>query len=579
MLNFAIKFNYFKSLFSFFFINQFLWAETRTNLFTNGSKSFSNSLPVETTFTFPSPFPTILPNGGNFGKGTIDLGGLEVSQVSISNYTSRRVWITHEGGRDNLGFSIFEPINLPPNFFKLGFYAQPNNKKLFGWILVAKDLSGSSLKPPIDYVEVVNTTSLNIKQEQYVYFWEPICSNGYQGVGLFVTTSLEKPLLKQEYISCVRSDFTEQSEADTLIWGTKGIKVFNLRPIKRGTQERGVYTGTFSLQKSNSTSSLSLFCLKNTKNEMSSMPSEAQIRVMYQAYSPLVYFHPSEDFLPSSVNWFFANGALLYQKGNESNPVPILINGSNLPQNGSNDDLFWLDYPIDKKEKEKVKRGDLSSTKVYLHIKPMFGSTFTDIVIWIFHPFNGNSRLKFLFIKSIWLGDIGEHIGDWEHITLRISNFNGGLWRVYFSQHSGGALLDTCDLEFENGNKPVVYSSLHGHAMFSKAGLVLQGNGGKNGIRNDMARSDKLLDCGLGYEVIAGKGVAEPPWTNYFRKWGPRVPYNIYKSLDSFAKILPRFIRKGFRKLIEKIPFEVLGENGPTGPKVKMDWAGDEKYF
>ena len=138
--------------------------------------------------------------------------------------------------------------------------------------------------------------------------------------------------------------------------------------------------------------------------------------------------------------------------------------------------------------------------------------------------------------------------------------------------------MEACDLEFQGGNKVVTYSSLHGHAMFSRPGLVLQGDG-KNGIRNDMARSDKLLDAGVGYEVIAGPGVVEPPWLNYFRKWGPRVYSNIEKALYSFAKILPNFLRKSFRKLIRRfIPFEVLFQDGPTGPKVKVTWTGDEQY-
>ncbi|KAL0856067.1 hypothetical protein Bca101_061220 [Brassica carinata] len=471
-----------------------------------------------------------------------------------------------------MGFSIFELTNnIPRNFFKLGFYAQPNNQKLFGSILVARSKSLVNIRPPEDYIEVGNTTSLKIKQDGPAYVWQPVCLNGYKALGICVTTVPQKPLPTQQYTNCVRSEFTEESEADALLWRIKGVSVFNLRPIKRGTQATGVYTGTFSFQGLSSTPLPPLFSLKNTKlNMYSCMPSKVQTRVLFQTYSPLIYFHPKEDFLPSSVNWFFTNGALLYQKGSKKSPVPIRPNGTNLPQGGSDDDLFWLDYPIVKTLKEKVKRGDLSSTKVYLHIKPMFGGTFTDIVVWIFCPFNGNAHLKFLFIKRLSLGDIGEHIGDWEHVTLRISNFNGKLWRVYFSQHSGGTLMEACDLEYvDGGNKPVIYSSLHGHAMYSKPGLVLQGKG-KNGIRNDMERSNKVLDCGLRYEVIAGlSGVVEPPWINYLRKWGPRVRYNVEKSLKGFAKILPRFIRKKLLKFISKIPEEILGENGPTGPKGK----------
>ncbi|KAJ4892572.1 hypothetical protein Rs2_19366 [Raphanus sativus] len=541
------------------------------------SSMIPSPLPVETSFKFPSALPVIPPGGGkNFGKGKIDLGGLEVIQVSISESTSQRVWRAFEGGPDNMGVSIFEPINLPTGFFTLGFYAQPNNRMLFGWVLVAKDISGNSLRPPVDYMELGDTTSIVVKQDGPAYFWQPLCPNGYGAVGVLVTTSPVKPSLRQESISCVRSDHTEQmSEADAAwVWGIGGITVSSLRPANRGTEAAGVYTGTFSFQQPNFPRP-SLSCLKNTKFDLSSMPSQDQTRDLFRAYSPLIYFHPNEEFLPSSVDWVFSNGALLYQKGNEANPIPVQPNGSNLPQGGSDDGLYWLDYPADKSARDRAKRGDLGNTKVYLHIKPMYGGTFTDIVVWIFFPFNGNAHLKILFLKSVSLGNVGEHVGDWEHITLRISNFNGELWRVYFSEHSGGSLVEACDLEFQGGNKPVAYSSLHGHAMFSRPGLVLQGQDG-NGIRNDMGRSDKFFDTGSGYEVIAGQGIVEPPWLNYFRKWGPTVQHDLQKTVDGIAKTLPGFLSKKFRKLTDKIPHEVLEEEGPTGPKVKQSWNADE---
>ena len=73
--------------------------------------------------------------------------------------------------------------------------------------------------------------------------------------------------------------------------------------------------------------------------------------------------------------------------------------------------------------------------------------------------------------------------------------------------------------------------------------------------------------------------MVEPAWTSYFRKWGPRVGYKIDKPIKSFAKkILPMFVRKRLRNIIRKIPYEMLGEDGPTGPKAKLTWTGDDKY-
>ncbi|CAN8286531.1 unnamed protein product [Cochlearia groenlandica] len=530
------------------------------------------ALPVETQFKFPSPLPT-WPQDGGFAKQTIDLGGLEVSQVT----TFEKVWSTYEGGPGNLGATFFEPSSIPHGFSILGYYAQPNNRKLFGWVLTAKDLSNNTLKPPLDYTLVGTTESIKIKQDGPGYIWQPVPPDGYRAVGLLVTKSSQKPPLDK--LRCVRSDLTEQCETDTLIWESNGVNVSSLRPTTRGTQAKGVYVGTFNWQ------SQALSCLKNTRFDFSTMPNRSQIETLFDNFSPLIYLHPEEEYLPSSVNWYFNNGALLYEKDQESKPIPIESNGSNLPRGGSNDESYWIDLPIDKGDKERVKKGDLQgNTRTYLHIKPMLGATFTDIAIWIFYPYNGPARAKVKFV-NIPLGKIGEHVGDWEHATLRISNFNGELWRVFLSQHSGGVWIEACDLEFEGGgrgrNKPVAYASLHGHAMYARPGLVLQGEDGI-GIRNDTARSEKVIDTGLGYDVIAaeyddGGVVAEKtPWVNYMRKWGPKIDYNVDEDVKRIAKVLPWALKKAFVNFAKKIPNEVYGEDGPTGPKLKGNWAGDE---
>ncbi|MCI22387.1 hypothetical protein A2U01_0043563, partial [Trifolium medium] len=125
-----------------------------------------------------------------FGSGIIDLGGLKVSQISTFN----KIWTTLEGGQDDLGATFFEPTGIPQGFFPLGHYSQPNNKPLFGWVLVAKDESNGALKNPIDYTLVWTSKSQKIKQDKDDgYIWLPIAPNGYSPLGHIVTTSPEKP--------------------------------------------------------------------------------------------------------------------------------------------------------------------------------------------------------------------------------------------------------------------------------------------------------------------------------------------------------------------------------------------------
>ncbi|KAI4371515.1 hypothetical protein MLD38_019740 [Melastoma candidum] len=352
--------------------------------------------------------------------------------------------------------------------------------------------------------------------------------------------------------------------------------VYETRPRNRGIDALDVSVGTFS---AHNDIAISISCLKNNSaNYTSSMPDLSQIQTLFQAYAPVVYFHPNERYLPSSVNWYFNNGALLYKRGNEANPEAIEPDGANLPQDGSNDGEYWIDLPVDENARERVKKGDLQSAQGYLHVKPMHGGTITDIAIWIFYPFNGPGRAKVQLI-TVPLGRVGEHIGDWEHLTLRISNFTGELLCAYFSQHSKGAWVDATELQFHKDNKFVAYSSLNGHAMYPKPGLVLQGNRGV-GIRNDAGKSNYMLDTGTAFSLVAGdylgESVTSPTWLNYSRKWGPRISYDSAEDVAKAVKALPARMKSAVENLVKSLPNELFGEDGPTGPKTKRNWGGDE---
>ncbi|GJY86656.1 vacuolar protein sorting-associated protein 62 [Tanacetum coccineum] len=519
--------------------------------------------PIDTDFEFSSPLPA-WPPGQGFANGTIDLGGLQVYQ--ITSFT--KIW----SGADDTGVTYFEPNQIPDGFSMLGCYCQSNNTKLFGWVLVGRDVSGGTLASPVDYTLVLSVSDS-------CYIWLPTPPEGYNSVGYAVTSSSDKPPLDK--IMCVRADLTDDCETDVLLWGAEdGVNVYSSRPTTRGRQAPGVCVGTFIVEDENNTNSI-ISCLTNNNFDTlsSTMPNLAQIAALVQEYSPRLYFHPSETYLASSTEWYFSNGVLLYQSGDESNPIRVDPSGSNLPQGGSDDETYWLDLPTDETERERVKKGDLQSSQVYIHIKPMLGATFTDIAIWVFYPFNGPATAK-LGLIDVPLGKIGEHIGDWEHLTLRVSNFNGVLYRVYFSQHSGGTWVETPSLEFQNGtNNIVAYSSLHGHATYPSPGVVLQGTN-VVGLRNDTAKSDMFLDVGTTYSIMAAEyidSVIEPPWLNYARKWGPKITYTLGVELEKLEASSLGIVESVGESLLEVLPSEVLQEDGPTGPKMKDNWDGDER--
>ena len=224
----------------------------------------------------------------------------------------------------------------------------------------------------------------------------------------------------------------------------------------------------------------------------------------------------------------------------------------------------------------------MESAELYVHVKPALGGSFTDIAMWIFCPFNGPATIK-VGLMSIAMNKIGEHVGDWEHFTLRVSNFSGELWSVFFSEHSGGIWVDAFDLEFIEGNKPIVYSSKDGHANFPHPGTYLQGSSKLGiGVRNDVAGSKNSVDSSIKYQIVAAEylgdeTIKEPCWLHYMREWGLTIVHDSRSEIEKLMDMLPLFVRFSLENIFELFPTELYGEEGPTGPKEKDNWVGDER--
>ncbi|KAJ6805940.1 vacuolar protein sorting-associated protein 62-like [Iris pallida] len=555
----------------------FCWSRGRGILY--------DRFPVEPEpFSLPSPIPQ-WPKGQGFAKGSIHIGELEIAEVT----KFQSIWSCHQGKDKSKGATFYKPVGIPDGFFCLGHYGQPVDQPLRGFLLVAREVSASNpaglpaLHKPLDYTLV--WSSYVWKEDShggYGYFWLPCPPEGYKAVGYLVTKGPDKPSLEE--VRCVRADLTDTCEAHGLIFNAESSSsdtpflVWKTRPSLRGIWGRGISTGTFICGSSKDDTSIS--CLKNLDSSLHAMPNLDQVHSLIKHYGPTVFFHPKEAYLPSSVSWFFKSGASLFKAGGVEGEA-IDAKGSNLPCGGENDREYWIDLPDDERN-DYVKHGNMESAELYVHVKPALGGIFTDIAMWVFCPFNGPATLKF-GLASIPLGKIGQHVGDWEHFTLRISNFTGELWSIYFSQHSGGEWVDAHCLEYIEGNRAIVYSSKSGHASFPHPGIYLQGSRKLGiGIRNDAARSKLVVDSSSRYQIVAaeylGDAVTEPNWLQYMREWGPTIRYNSRSELEKFLRLLPVNLRFSVETIFDKLPLELYGEEGPTGPKEKNNWVGDERW-
>lgn len=539
-------------------------------------------------FSLPAPLPE-WPKGQGFATGRICLGELEV--LKITKFES--IWSCNLLREKIKGLTFYKPVGIPVDFYCLGHYCQPNNQPLRGHVLVACSATSEveagsvhdlpALRKPLDYTLV---WSADTQHNGSGYVWRPNPPVGYKAMGFVVNDKPEQPRLEE--VMCVRVDLTESCEACEVLLTTDSklskypFQVWNTRPCKRGIWCRGVSVGTFYCTTDlDPAEELDIACLKNLDSALHAMPNLNQIHALIKHYGPTVFFHPDEVYLPSSVQWFFKNGALLYREGDQKGKS-IDCRGSNLPSGGTNNGAYWIDLPNDDDDvRGNLKNGNLESAELYVHVKPALGGTFSDIVMWVFCPFNGPATIK-VGLVSIAMSKIGEHVGDWEHFTLRVSNFTGELWSVFFSQHSGGEWVDAFNLEFIEGNKPTVYSSKSGHASFPHPGTYLQGSAKLGvGVRNDAARSKFIVDSSTKYQIISaeylGGGVIEEPcWLQYMNEWGPTIVYDSRSEVDKLIDRLPPFVRFSLENIFELFPTELYGEEGPTGPKEKENWVGDE---
>lgn len=547
------------------------------------------------TYSLPAPIPK-WPEGESFASGRISLGELEVIKITRFEF----IWGYNLSQEKKKGLTFYKPVGIPEGFYCLGHYCQPNNQPLRGFVLVAREVpiyspenahtcdpvNPPALQEPLDYTLVWSPNDgSDEKYGDCGYIWLPRPPEGYKPMGYLVTNKPEKPELDE--VRCVRSDLMDECEIYRLILDFRSrfpnspFQVWSTRPHHRGMLGKGVSVGTFFCSSYRTPGEqMCIACLKNLNPTLPAMPNLDQIHALIHHYGPTVFFHPEELFMPSSVSWFLKNGAQLFRAG-MLDGEEIDANGSNLPGGGMNDGQFWIDLPSDD-HRETVKHGNLESAKLFVHVKPALGGTFTDIAMWVFCPFNGPATLK-VGLVNISLSKIGEHVGDWEHFTLRICNFTGELWGIYFSQHSGGEWVEAYDLEYIEGNKAVVYSSKSGHASYPHPGIYIQGSSKLGiGVRNDCARSNLFVDSSIHYELVAaeyfGDGVVtEPFWLQFMREWGPTIVYDSRTELDKIINRLPVMLRYSVENIFDKLPVELYGEEGPTGPKEKNNWVGDER--
>lgn len=198
---------------------------------------------------------------------------------------------------------------------------------------------------------------------------------------------------------------------------------------------------------------------------VSAAPTDGNI-ALARKYAPQFRFQKDETFFGSSIEYFLA-GPVTAKDGSGSTKSSGSLTDSNLadlPNQGSG---LFLSTDVSSNAKKGFLTGQNPATtpgaKVYTFIAPKANNV-VDLYYWLFTPYN--------LAKTVpLLGEVGNHVGDWERIAVR--TVNGTATQVDYHAHSdtgAGTIPWDKVVKFDNDQRPVGYVAAGSHGFWATPG-------------------------------------------------------------------------------------------------------------
>ena len=172
-----------------------------------------------------------------------------------------------------------------------------------------------------------------------------------------------------------------------------------------------------------------------------------------EKYAPRIYLAPdglggAQSYRPSSVEWFTPHVDRVLIEGQYWVQTKVTLSHATEVINA-----FY--GPLDSE------LGQVPAYAFWVE-DPARPRDYVDLVYFFFYPYNRGKEI----LGSVW----GNHVGDWEHVTVRIDAETLAPRAVALSAHAGGESLTWADLEKTPGGHPIAYSAWGSHANYSRSG-------------------------------------------------------------------------------------------------------------
>ena len=174
----------------------------------------------------------------------------------------------------------------------------------------------------------------------------------------------------------------------------------------------------------------------------------ASEQLLLDRHAPIVLLAPGERALPASVAWYLARSSV------DGAPASTIADAP-----GSCGESGCRDAHVRPRSDARGGAPERSEWTVYGHV---FATADGGLALqyWFFYPFNDFHRL-------------GDHEGDWEHVTVRLDAALRpiGAWYARHDVNAPGAWYAWRELERE-GDHPVVLAARGSHASYADPGDV-----------------------------------------------------------------------------------------------------------
>lgn len=481
-----------------------------------------------------------------------------------------------------LGYIATGPVGDVTDWSKL---QNPNGQRS---AIVARAKYGGILAPPVGYTRLGDDHGSGGSLD--ASWWRAIPPEGYKALGTVFNGSHDAPPL--DAIMCVCDPLVAPGKSGQFRWADRysgaytdasmldvlprdtGISVGAVavatRQVRGAPPKLNDSDGPLHVLKAGSMIEAMRTASWLTEEDFEGVPppprlTADEIRAVIASHGPHLHFHPEERHMPMDPNVFTS----VCEAVTASEP-------------------YWKPRPTEPGQQAHglARHGRLADAKAQV-LSQTINEQFTDIQFWFFHGMNGETFIVArvwvkTFIKSGNLPDIalnylnnGSHVGDWEHVTLRISNASKEVVAVCYSAHGDGRWYRP---NYEpDGQHIRAYSALNMHGTYPRPGEYLElaswsmeGYNPPSGddvvgvlkhlgskfvpdlearifSRNMCMDEGQVMDASVAYSYLLGDGGDLPGVNPWFKsaadfgtmRWGPpgrNVDY-LTLDLDPFGEV------------------------------------------